>query len=234
MTFMLCYKATCSDGVSINSYTHLIITTTMTTNHRPTLESKRGRANAIKDTIQHSRSLNSQTSLKLRLDVQGTKFDRSVGKRALDELEEERRVKRVIEKTPNDGVRTQGLKEADDNEGEEDVSVQGKDVDKEEDVEDVEEADNDSDDDEDDEDDDEDDDEEALMAELAKIKKEKEKKAIALAGNPLISPDGNETTTKKSWRGNAPFAKKSATQQSFTTNTLESDTHRKFLSKYFR
>ncbi|SGZ55018.1 CIC11C00000001382 [Sungouiella intermedia] len=218
----------------------------MTTNHRPTLESKRGRANAIKDTIQHSRSLNSQTSLKLRLDVQGTKFDRSVGKRALDELEEERRVKRVIEKTPNDGVRTQGLKEGDDNEGEEDVSVQAKDVDREEDdeddegPEDVEEGDNDRDDDEDnddddeDEDEDEDDDEEALLAELAKIKKEKEKKAIALAGNPLISPDGNETTTKKSWRRNSPFAKKSATQQSFTTNTLESDTHRKFLSKYFR
>lgn len=211
----------------------------MTTNHRPTLESKRGRANVIKDTIQHSRSLNSQTSLKLRLDIQGTKLDSSAGKRALEELQAER--KRV--KTEN--TEEEELKA--DEKAEEHVNAQKKtevegdagstllEDDQQSAEENDEESDSEEEEEEDDDDEDDEDDEEALMAELAKIKKEKEKQKLALAGNPLMSPDGTERTSKKSWRSHAPFARKATiAPKSFTTNTLESDTHRRFLSKYFR
>ncbi|GEQ72044.1 hypothetical protein JCM33374_g5730 [Metschnikowia sp. JCM 33374] len=61
----------------------------MTTNHRPTLESKRGRDIAIKDTIQHARSTKGQTSLKLRSDIAGTQIDHTRARKALDELESE-------------------------------------------------------------------------------------------------------------------------------------------------
>lgn len=195
----------------------------MTTNHRPTLESKRGRANAIKDTIQHSRSLNSQTSLKLRLDIQGTKLDSSTGKRALDELQAERKRPKTEFKEGDE------LKAAE--KAEQHVNAQKK-TEVEDDQQSAEDSDEESDSEEEEE---EDDDEEALMAELAKLRKEKEKQKLALSGNPLMSPDGTETTSKKSWRSRAPFAKRMTTApKSFTTNTLESDTHHRFLSKYFR
>lgn len=213
----------------------------MTTNHRPTLESKRGRENAIKDTIQHSRSLNGQSSLKLRLDIKGTKFDRSVGKRALDELQVEH--KRVKTEETEDAKEDEKLKheKVENKEAQEEAEgneANGLDRDNRNDEENNERSEGEQDEEEEEESDEsEEDDEEALMVELAKIRKEKEKEKqkLALAGNPLMSPDGTETTSKKSWRRNTPFAKKAKPEpKSFTTNTLESDTHRKFLSKYFR
>lgn len=225
---------------SLSSYTCASLNNYMTTNHRPTLESKRGRENAIKDTIQHSRSLSGQTSLKLRLDIKGTKFDRSVGKRALDELQvEHKRVKtEETEGTKEDEeVKHEKVEKKEAQEEAEGNEANGLDRDNRNGEENNEQSEGDQDEEEEEEetDESEEDDEEALMVELAKIRKEKEKHKLALAGNPLMSPDGTETTYKKSWRRNTPFAKKEKPQpKSFTTNTLESDTHRKFLSKYFR
>lgn len=207
----------------------------MTTNHRPTLESKRGRANAIKDTIQHSRSLNGQLSLKLRLDVKGTKFDPAKGKRALDELNSESKRAKIADGAESEDVKAKENSDvSDENHNNEpndlNSASESKDETNEQDGASSEESEYES----------EDEDEEAaLMAELAKIKREKEelqKKDKALAGNPLIDTNGNDKTTKKSWRTSSPFGNKSATakQSKFTTNTLESETHRKFLTKYFR
>lgn len=212
----------------------------MTTNHRPTLESKRGRANGIKDTIQHSRSLKSQSSLKLRLDVKGTKFDPAVGKRALDELQNESKRHKLgstdalYECENKTGDKISGLlpetetssKESNPND-DKDAPVQNIETGAQS------ESDGSS------EYESEEDDEEELMAELAKIKKEKEeqkKKEVALNGNPLIDAQGNDVTSKKSWRSGSPFGRKATThtKKEFTTNTLESETHRKFLTKYFR
>lgn len=236
---MIQYALLLQPHQSLSSYTCASLDNYMTTNHRPTLESKRGRENAIKDTIQHSRSLNGQTSLKLRLDIKGTNFDPSVGKRALDELEvEHKRVKtEKTEISKEEEVKhekvekkeAQGIEEVEGNE------ANGLDSDNRNAEENNEQSEGEQDEEEEESDESEEDDEGALMAELAKIRKEKEKQKLALAGNPLMSPDGTETTSKRSWRRNAPFAKKATTQpKPFTTNTLESDTHRKFLSKYFR
>lgn len=46
----------------------------MTTNHRPTLENKRGKETKIKDSIQHARLLKSHSHMKLRPDVAGATF----------------------------------------------------------------------------------------------------------------------------------------------------------------
>ena len=45
----------------------------MSTNHRPQLESKRGKVIKIKDTIQHARGLPQQTSIKYRQDIKNEK-----------------------------------------------------------------------------------------------------------------------------------------------------------------
>lgn len=57
---------------------------TMTTNHRPTLESKRGKTISVTDSIVHARQIGQNQSLKLRSDV-----NPQVAKRAWMELKEE-------------------------------------------------------------------------------------------------------------------------------------------------
>jgi protein CWC15 len=56
----------------------------MTTNHRPTLESKRGKAEGVRDTISHKRNLPQQTTLKFRKD---TKYN--VSRTDIDDLKYE-------------------------------------------------------------------------------------------------------------------------------------------------
>lgn len=199
--------------------------TTMTTNHRPTLESKRGRANVIKDTIQHSRSQNGQTLLKLRLDISGSKIEPTLGKRGFQELEEGTKMRKRDEKLAGDikSKSVDGLVRPDDAGTGEPASTResgGPDSDSDSDSE------------------SEDSDTEALMAELAKIRQEKEakkKEQSALKGNPLLSID-EEPASKKGWRSNTAFSRSKRTKEDpeFTTDTLNSDTHRKFLSKYVR
>lgn len=177
----------------------------MTTNHRPTLESKRGRENVIRDTIQHSRSINSQTLLKLRLDISGSQVEPILGKRALDELKEGEKKPKIEETTEAEAAQSSSSASS----GEE----SGSDYESEDDT-------------------------EALMAELAKIRKEREdkkKEESALKGNPLLHM-GDLPAPKKSWRSNTAFkrSKPDKKEDEFTTDTLNSDTHRKFLSKYVR
>lgn len=207
----------------------------MTTNHRPTLESKRGRANAIKDTIQHARSQNSQGSLKLRPDVESTRIDSVRAKRALDELHPAKKVKLNGEETDDidevdaaeeenqnklsktlNSTESANSEEAGESDEESGSNSEGNtDSESDSDLESESEA--------------------ELLAELAKIKKEKEeKRKLALAGNPLIDSEGNDTQPKKSWRSQNRFGKKPEAAKTFTTNSLESDVHRQFLTKYFR
>lgn len=213
--------------------------TQMTTNHRPTLESKRGRANAIKDTIQHARSQNSQGSLKLRPDVESTRIDSARAKRALDELHPAKKLKvngeesrkadeDVAAEEENKGVsletlntEKEGKSEKVGESGQGSGSNSNSDADADSDSESGSDLGSES--------------EAELLAELAKIKKEKEeKRKLALAGNPLIDSEGNDTQPKKSWRAQNRFGKKTEIAKTFTTNSLESDVHRQFLTKYFR
>lgn len=233
----------------------------MTTNHRPTLESKRGRDVAIKDTIQHARASRGQTSLKLRLDISGAQIDHRQGKRALQELEyDSKRLKRIDSRdktlvgtpagqddTPSiiDSesklmsleVKTghpalQGSRNIVDSpehtakiqEGVEDrISEATPVLDENSEWSGALES--------------EDDDTEALMKELEKVKQErteKERKSAIMLSNPLVAKDvSGKKEKKKSWRASSSFSRSKAESQSFTTDTLNSDVHKQFLSKYF-
>lgn len=198
----------------------------MTTNHRPTLESKRGRSNAIKDTILHARSLPGQLSMKLRLDIIGGQVESTLGKRALEELEEdEKRLKKnqsdqsiLIADTLLKELHHETNTYKDD--GEEERSIKGTESDESSGEE-------------------SEDDEESLMKELAKIRSEKEakrKKQETLVGNPLIAEDGSAKLQKKNWRSGTRFQQKNEANsgQKYTSDTLHSSTHQNFLSKYIR
>lgn len=191
----------------------------MTTNHRPTLENKRGRRNDIGDSIQHSRAQKSHASLKLRLDIQGTKIDPVASKRAIAELgEPNKRHKLINSDEVADEVETSGNARSTD-------SGQASRSDSEQDFASSS------------EDDESDSEAEALRAELQSIREEKEReKQRMLQSNPLLNPSKD----KKSWRSLA-FGKKldsKATKgpagQEYTTDTLHSKTNRDFLSKYVR
>lgn len=193
----------------------------MTTNHRPTLESKRGRSNEIKDTILHARSLPGQLSMKLRLDIVGTQLDSTLAKRAVEGIESDnKRLKndnfQEISKETNveKEYRSSDPDEKDaksESSSEEEYSS----------------------------DEESQDEEELLMKELAKVKQEKEeqrKKKEALVGNPLIAEDGSDKLQKKSWRSGTAFKQKPNlnADKKYTADTLSSSTHQNFLSKYIR
>lgn len=217
----------------------------MTTNHRPTLESKRGRAHEIKDSITHSRAQRGQTSLKLRLDV-GSQIDPVIAKRAFEELQgPNKKPKKVLD---SESV---GEEQSIDSEVSED-STEQKEADKEQ----VSTVDNDEkengsgehdsekDDSEsegDSDSDSNDSDTQALMEQLAIIRKEKEEKlrkeklkkeAEALKGNPLLA--NADAPPKKSWRTATAFGRAKKSSLEYTTNSTESQTHKNFLSKYVR
>lgn len=182
--------------------------------------------------------------MKLRQDIQGTKFDPSTGKRALDELQSEsKRLKTALHHYDNEISKDGGNLE--DRQVGNGVTVDSSDTvseapeaksPQEKNLEDKSSEHSQTDSDSSEYESEEDDEEEALMAELAKIRKEREeqKKSVALSGNPLFNANGNEKTAKTSWRSSTPFARKESAKKDFTTSTLESDTHRQFMSKYFR
>lgn len=191
----------------------------MTTNHRPTLENKRGRRNDIGDSIQHARAQKSHASLKLRLDIQGTKIDPAVSKRAIAELEESSKRHKLIKsnKATDQASQTSGNVRGTDSEQTSKSDSEANSPSSSEDESDSE--------------------AEALRAELQSIREEKEReKQRMLQSNPLLNP----SKEKKSWRSLA-FGKKldsKATKglsgQQYTTDTLHSKTNRDFLSKYVR
>ncbi|KAF8004322.1 hypothetical protein HF325_001770 [Metschnikowia pulcherrima] len=232
----------------------------MTTNHRPTLESKRGRDVAIKDTIQHARASRGQTSLKLRLDISGAQIDHRQGKRALQELEyDSKRLKRIDSRdqtpvgTPAGQDDTPSIIDSEpkliplevktrllalqefrniDVVGPEQVAK----IQKGEEYE-ISEASTDENSEWSGALESEDDDTEALMKELEKVKQEraeKERRSAIMLSNPLVAKDvSGKKEKKKSWRASSSFSRSKAESQSFTTDTLNSDVHKQFLSKYF-
>lgn len=164
----------------------------MTTNHRPTLEAKRGKAQNIQDSISHSRALPQQRSLKYRNDI-----NIEDARAAVQELKEESRVR----KQPFEGKveKKRKLEES----AKTPVAVTPKDETGEKESEDLEDSHS-----EYSSDDDDDDDETAqLMQELQKIKQEREelkqklqdksKQERAISSNPLLQLDSSAAPVKK-------------------------------------
>lgn len=223
----------------------------MTTNHRPTLESKRGKAVPISNTIFHSRSLPQHTSLKYRNDIRKPKVDTKIGKQAVEELkkdlllnegrlEDSLKIKKplkdgnLLEDEPMNKT-TDNKDNKEDNEYNEESITNDEDSSFEDDAE-----------------DDSEDETAELMAELAKIKKERqeEKEKIELqnkidktkVSNPLVqvadTSSGANFKIKKSWRDSTAFKKQNSQNKTedevFTNDTLNSDFHQSFLTKYIR
>lgn len=221
----------------------------MTTNHRPTLESKRGKEESISNTIFHSRALPQHTSLKYRSDIRKPKVDRKVGKRAVEELKRD-----LLQDEDKLNGNEQSRVIMNGGDGSESVSINSGDSDNEESIinddnekntESVSEYSSSE---------DESEDETAqLMEELAKIKKErqaeKEKQKLqksidsSKTSNPLVQVSdtplsNNEFKVKKGWRDSTTFRRQHSEpkddDEKFTNDTLNSDFHQKFLSKYVR
>lgn len=213
----------------------------MTTNHRPTLESKRGKKRPISDTIVHAKGLNQQGLLKYRSDLKHYDVSAEQARQLNDEInlkDKAKRVEKVTERVTdtetevphNDAT---GVKTGEKSEGpssvhsgteeaaldpKEEANSKASDVDSE--------LDSDS---------DSDSDTEALLAELNKIKQEKElqkqqEKQKLLNSNPLLTEE-----PKKGWRSSAFRSKKKPKKdEQFTTNTVESEYHQLFMKKFIR
>ncbi|RLV92983.1 Pre-mRNA-splicing factor CWC15 [Spathaspora sp. JA1] len=197
----------------------------MTTNHRPTLESKRGKVKSITDSIVHARALPQSGSLKYRTDIPSVKFKNGVNelKRELLQLEGNDKKKRK-EEVVDDKESKVDLKE--NLEKVNDVN----DPDKQEDNENSESSDN-------EEEDSEDEETALLMAEIAKIRKERAEADKSKVKNPLVNTDKEIFPAKKSWRSSTFKTKnKQVVVQKNNDNddTLDSEFHQKFLSKYVR
>lgn len=152
--------------------------------------------------------------MKLRLDIVGKHVDSSLGKRAVTELEESRKRSKYEEGDGKDTLSAKGSKNSEQS-SERGISDESED----------EESDSES-------------ETELLMQELNKLKKEKEeiKREVTTSENPLLSPDETEALPKKSWRSGTSFREKSNSKsdKQYTTDTLNSPAHQKFLSKYIR
>ncbi|CAH2352843.1 pre-mRNA-splicing factor Cwc15p [[Candida] railenensis] len=228
---------------------------TMTTNHRPTLEAKRGKSQSIRDTISHSRALPQQTQLKYRSDIsieEGTraveelKAELSGNKRiATESLVPLKRRKEDEVIIPKETKELITASSRGDDEAESDSEVPSE----------SESGSSSSYDSQSDSDSDDEDETAALIKELQNIRKEREikkkeeeakiTKDAVLTGNPLLniaSPSTNSTGVKKSWRNSTAFNSKSSAMnetaknddEAYTNNSLKSDTHKKFMSKYIR
>lgn len=225
----------------------------MTTNHRPTLESKRGKAELISNTIFHSRSLPQHTTLKYRGDIRKPKVDTKIGKQAVEELKKDLLLNegKLEESLKINKSLTEGLtlmdehvsKTIDNQEDELDYNKEydEKSITKEE-----------YSSSEDDSGDDSEDETAQLMEELAKIKQERqeEKEKLELqnkldktkVSNPLVQVSGTSTEAsfkiKKSWRDSTAFKKQNSQNknddETFTNDTLNSEFHQNFLTKYIR
>lgn len=205
----------------------------MTTNHRPTLESKRGKTQGIRDTISHKRSLPLQTEVKYRQDA---RISKKAGRKAVDELKREL-IRSEVE-AKSEGAKELAIARPDEggeeDEGEKEVEEwdRGNEDEKENDKKEEKGDEDDHSENSDTSDDgsDTDSETEQLLAELAKIKAEKLKAAEATP----IAPT-NSQPPKKTWRKTA-FRNLSTDKKSedFTNDTLKSDFHQSFLSKYIR
>lgn len=229
----------------------------MTTNHRPTLESKKGRNNTIQDSIKHARALPQNTRLKFRSDVRKPILSHSKGNKAVKELKEElllseiatngdKQIKDIEDKEtfiPNAAL-LPGVTESKENlkHASDDENTTGNETQHESKY-------NTSSLEEEEEDEETDDEDELIMQELAKIKKERalkrENDSAAKENddvsqkNPLLNIDKNRTTgaTKaSSWRKTTTFRneKTQRNEEDYTNDTLKSGFHQKFLSRYIQ
>lgn len=232
----------------------------MTTNHRPTLEGKKGRNNTIQDSIKHARALPQNTRLKFRSDVRKPILSHSKGNKAVKELKEElllseiatngdKRNKDIADKETSISNATlltgvtgpkENEKHASDDENttgnEPQPESEGSTFSLEEE-------------DEEEEEEETDDEDELIMQELAKIKKEralkrendsvaKEKDDVSQK-NPLLNIDKNRGTggpKASSWRKTTAFRNEKSQHngEEYTNDTLKSEFHQKFLSKYIQ
>ncbi|RLV83649.1 Pre-mRNA-splicing factor CWC15 [Meyerozyma sp. JA9] len=226
----------------------------MTSNHRPTLESKRGKVLDIRDSIAHSRALPSQTKLKTRKDG-GKNVDYYAAARSLRaentvksklETSEEPKLVRggsedILSKTEELSASTERNDDDDESDKRHQISTHEDEKNESNDKSTGESEDGSGDSDESD-----DDETEQLMAELAKIKQEREeeklrrqkeeqeKKDSTMQKNPLL----NSFKVSKSWRSAKKFNNSKQPQRSedetFTSNTVDSELHQSFLNKYIR
>ncbi len=222
----------------------------MTTSHRPTLESRKGR-DLQQTSIVHSRQVAAHKQLKYR---KTTTIDPVDAKEKFNELKLEllQREKTHFKDSKGDDYDYNDRQLAiEDGEAEsyedrmERVAKETKDLDdssdEEEDQED-EESESESD------EDDESDDDAELLKELEKIRKEraqaqlqkqlKEKEESAINSNPLLS-NNNSTGVRKNWRQDKVFnyknnQEKHKTDDGFVNDLLRSDFHQKFLNKYVK
>ena len=187
----------------------------MTTNHRPTLEAKRGKDEGIRNTIAHARALPQQTSLKYRSDI-----PIQAARAAVEELKESSpdiKRRRVEESAQASHSGADSGADSGTDSGADSGPDSGDTSDSET---------------------------EQLMKELANIKRECQQKAeaqtakrdSALASNTLLNLTGS--APKSSWRNSTAFSGQNAPQtdpaEPYTSVTLKSDTHKKFISKYIR
>lgn len=185
----------------------------MTTNHKPTLESRRGREQQ-ETSIIHARSLPSHKELKFR--------DAKVRYEELKQelLESEQKAK----KDPGQGEpaarKVDTIQAGEPGSADESASGSGSDEESESDSE----------------------DDEELMKELAKIKaeraqtKQKEQEKLAIESNPLLNPN---KPIRKNWRQDRVFKKRpnntsSANSQNFINDLTQNKNHKDFLNKFFK
>lgn len=226
----------------------------MTSNHRPTLESKRGKVLDILDTIAHSRALPLQTKLKTRKDG-GKNPDFYAAARSLRkenalnfQLETPEEPKLVRDISENFESKSEDFNAGKERNSDGDISNDEHKISSHEDDnnERNDKSTGESEDDSGDSDESDDDETEQLMAELAKIKQEREEEKLrkqkeeqekadsTMQKNPLL----NSFKVGKSWRSAKKFNSSKQLQRSedetFTSSTVDSELHQSFLNKYIR
>ena len=80
-------------------------------------------------------------------------------------------------------------------------------------------------------------DEAAQQERTAAAEAEKAQRAAVMKGNPLLNDEATNFTVKQRWDEDVPFKncaqkEKRASGVSFVNDTLRSDFHRRFMSKY--
>lgn len=198
----------------------------MTTNHRPQLESKRGRDISIKNTIKHARAQPGQTKLKIRLDIVGAQIGEKRGRQALEDLQVHQKKPKFLDlKSTETGVArytssidpvtanseddasstregTRSLRSDD-----EDPSNHSSEY--ESDLESEEAA-------------------ETLLLELEKTRAENKARQESIPEKP------KNVGSKRGWRSKTLFSRGVENTEKFTTNIMKSKAHQKFLSDYIR
>ena len=197
----------------------------MSTNHRPQLESKRGKVIKIKDSIKHARALPQQKSLKYRQDIPSTIS--GYGSDSEDEEEEEKEEEKEEER---DEISTPPLKKIkiDNTTVAKEESRTSKEEETKEDKEsESEESDSDS-----------DDETALLLQEIEKIRQEKLENDKDQNESKVVAIKPGSSTKKKSWRLTTTFnnnkSKQAKEEKKYSTDSLDSEYHQKLMSKYIR